>query len=473
MISRTLLAFLAAFAAQAMAGNYSASNEKPPPVGREFRAAWIASVHNIDWPSATGMSAVAQQAQLVAMLEKLAALKINAVIFQIRPGCDALYDSKLEPWSRWLTGTMGKSPGYDPLAFCIREAHRRGIEVHAWFNPFRAMSNVSHAASANHISRARPDLVKRHGSLLWCDPAKAEVRQRALAVILDVTSRYDVDGIHLDDYFYPYPEKGRAFSDDRSPGERREIVDGFVQTLYASVKRKKPWVRVGISPFGIWRPGVPAGIQAGLDSYEQLACDSRKWLANGWVDYLAPQLYWSISPAKQSFPALLAWWRGQGTRPVWPGIATARISSTEDPGRKAAEISAQIDLSRRIGKNWPGHLHWSAKSLVTNRGGIVTELATTYTQPAAVPPMPWLSVAVPPVPTVSAVFDGEITTIHWKSPATVGKIAVQARHGTSWSTARITAADAGKTTIPAAAAIAVSAIDRFGNMSPPVVLAAD
>ncbi len=452
------------------AQSYAPSGESPPPLAREFRGAWIASIYNIDWPSSKGLSASAQQSELRAMLDQMVALKMNAVIFQVRPQCDALYQSSLEPWSPWLTGTMGRSPGYDPLAFCIKEAHARGIEVHAWFNPFRALSNNSQQTAGNHIARAMPHITKRYGNMTWCDPGHPETRSHALNVIMDVVRRYDIDGVHLDDYFYPYPSGELRFSDGKSPGQRRAYVDGFVSSMYASVKKQKPWVRVGISPFGIWRPGVPAGIEAGIDSYEDLAGDSRKWLKNGWVDYLAPQLYWRISPQKQSFPLLLSWWRGQGSRPVWPGIATSRIKSSDDPGRPASEITNQIDLTRQIGKNWQGHIHWSAKSLMENRGGISTRLAGTYTQPALVPPMPWIHKKSPDAPGVSASVDEGSTVVRWQSGSATAKIALQARHGKSWRTMRVASASAGSITIPRADALAVTAIDRFGNASAPKVL---
>jgi uncharacterized lipoprotein YddW (UPF0748 family) len=450
--------------------SYAPVGEKPPQLAREFRGAWIASVHNIDWPSAKGLSSASQQAELRKILDQVAALKMNAVIFQVRPHCDALYASSIEPWSPWLTGTMGRSPGYDPLAFCIQEAHARGIEVHAWFNPFRALSNASHPVSGNHICSTMPQITKRYGSMVWCDPAHPDTRSRALSVIMDVVRRYDIDGVHLDDYFYPYPSGGQRFPDGKTPAQRRAYVDSFVSNLYTAVKRQKSWVRVGISPFGIWRPGVPAGIEAGIDSYEDLAGDSRKWLKNGWVDYLAPQLYWRISPQKQSFPALLTWWRQQGSRPVWPGIATARISSSDDPGRPASEITNQIAMSRQIGKNWNGHIHWSAKSLVTNRGGIAGKLAATYTQPAAIPPMPWLSTKAPAPPGVSALVQGGNTVVRWQPDGNTAKIAIQTRNSGTWKTARITSARNGQASLPRADAIAVTAIDRFGNASPPKVL---
>jgi uncharacterized lipoprotein YddW (UPF0748 family) len=469
-MNRLWMIFLA-MAGVAGGQSYGPANERPPQLAKEFRGAWIATVHNIDWPSRKGLSAGAQQAELRAILDKVAALKMNAVVFQVRPHADAVYASSIEPWSPWLTGTMGRSPGYDPLAFCIKEAHARGIEVHAWFNPFRALSSSSQPTSGNHVTRSAPHITKRYGSLVWCDPAHPETRARALRVIMDVVNRYDIDGVHLDDYFYPYPTGGMKFPDGKSPAQRRAYVDGFVSSLYKSVKDRKPWVRVGISPFGIWRPGVPAGIEAGIDSYEQLAGDSRKWLKNGWVDYLAPQLYWRISPQKQSFPSLLEWWRQQGSRPVWPGIATARIQSSDDPGRPASEITNQIDLTRRIGRNWNGHIHWSAKSLVTNRGGIANRLASTYTQPAAVPPMPWVSKRAPAAPGVGASASGSTTTVRWEADATTARIAIQARNGGSWRTVKIGPVGARQVSIARADAIAVTAIDRFGNTSPPKVLA--
>lgn len=472
MLRRLLLpalAFLSTLPAFSQA--YTPIGDRPPNITREFRGAWIACIYNLDWPSSKGLSAAQQQAELRGILDKMAALNMNAVIFQVRPHCDAVYQSSLEPWSPWLTGNMGSSPGYDPLAFCVREGHARGIEVHAWFNPFRALSNSSMACCANHVTRSNPSITKRYGSMVWCDPAMTETRSRATQVILDVVKRYDIDGVHLDDYFYPYPSGGATFRDGKSPAERRAYVDGFVRNLYSAVKAQKPWVRVGISPFGIWKPGVPAGIEAGLDSCEDLAGDSRKWLQNGWVDYLAPQLYWRDSPQKQSFSSLLSWWRQQGSRPVWPGIATARINSSEDPGRPASEIINQINLSRKIGKNYVGNIQWSAKSIVTNRGGIATQLANTYTQPAAVPPMPWLSSRAPATPGVSAQVTGNGTFVRWVlSDQSAAKVAIQGRYNGQWRTVKIAPAGGNGVTIPKADAIAVSTLDRFGTASAPKVL---
>jgi uncharacterized lipoprotein YddW (UPF0748 family) len=468
---KSWLLLLCLFQAHRLDGqDYVPIDEMPPGIAREFRAAWVASVHNIDWPSAKGLSAAAQQSEARAILDKLAGLKMNAVILQVRPHADALYTSSIEPWSPWLTGTMGKSPGYDPLAYWIQQGHARGIEVHAWFNPFRALSNADHACSVNHISRTKPHLIKRYGSLLWCDPSHPETRSQSLAAILDVVRRYDIDGVHLDDYFYPYPSGNLTFKDGKTPAERRAVVDAFVSQLYSSVKKQKPWVRVGISPFGIWRPGVPEGIEAGVDAYEHLAADARKWLVNGWVDYMAPQLYWRISPRKQSYPVLLEWWRAQGSRPVWPGIATTRIQSSEDPGRPASEIINQIDLSRKIGNNYAGHLHWSVKGLMKNQGGICTALQQVYTPPVAVPPMPWISKAIPVQAPATASISGENTTIRWSPPLGVSKIAIQARNSGTWRTVAIVPAGSASVSLPRAEAFAVSSLDRYGNVSKPRVL---
>lgn len=349
----------------------------PAPAAPEFRGAWVASVYNLDWPSKPGLPAAAQKAELLALLDRAAELKLNAILFQIRPACDALYASRQEPWSAFLTGQQGVSPGYDPLAYAITEAHARGLELHAWFNPFRAAVRAHDRLAASHVAREHPEWVRTYAGQLWLDPGVPEVRQYSLGVILDVVRRYNIDGVHIDDYFYPYPKGGADFPDTATWRQwggglergdwRRENINRFVKAMYQSVKAEKPAVRVGISPFGIWRPGVPATIEADLDSYAHLFADSRKWLAEGWCDYLAPQLYWSCEPAKQSFPVLLAWWRAQNPagKAIWPGIATERIGAA----RPASEIARQIALTRE-GTTQPGHIHWNMKSLMKNQGGV-------------------------------------------------------------------------------------------------------
>ena len=364
---------------------------------REFRGAWVATVYNLDWPSKPGLSAETQKAQLRALLDRAAELKLNAILLQVRPASDALYASQQEPWSQVLSGKAGVSPGYDPLEFAIGEAHARGLELHAWVNPFRAALDAQESLPANHVARTHPEWVRRFGKQRWIDPGEPAARAYVIGVITEIARRYPIDGVHLDDYFYPYPlSSGEATFPDDSSWERygrksglsradwrRDNINEFVRATYRAVKAARPGARFGISPFGIWRPGVPPTTKAGLDAYGQLFADSRKWLAEGWVDYLAPQLYWSIEPAAQSFPVLLNWWRAQSRgRPVWPGIATERIGSK----RPAREIIEQIALTRRDTSS-PGHIHWSMKALLRNQGGIDNLLrAGPYDEKAQLPP---------------------------------------------------------------------------------------
>ena len=387
------------------------SSRSPRPAARadscrELRGVWVATVGNLDWPSAPGLSATRQQEELVTLLDTLAALNANAVIFQVRAAADALYPSALEPWSEVLSGTQGVPPErlWDPLAFAIESAHARGLELHAWFNPYRARPATSISpAAADHISRRRPDLVKAYGKQLWMDPGEEDVAAHSLAVILDVVKRYDVDGIHLDDYFYPYPEKDAAGNVVEFPDEpsfatyvasggalgredwRRWNVNKFVKRLHDEVKAVKKDVRVGISPFGIWRPGRPAQVK-GFDAYEEISADARTWLQRGWVDYLAPQLYWPIDQREQSFPALLAWWAGQNTVGsfLWPGLAAFHVGE-DGRGWPAGEIAEQIRRTRAQ-PGVTGHILFSARALLENRGGIATELRKdVWAEPAELP----------------------------------------------------------------------------------------
>lgn len=469
--------FYSLFLPTLWATTYYPSNESPSPLTREFRGVWVASVYNLDWPSSKTLSASAQKRELLSILQMSQKLHINAIIFQVRPNGDALYSSSLEPWSHWLTGKMGRFPGYDPLAFLISNAHQRGIEVHAWFNPFRALPNTSIQASSQHISRIYPSLMRKFKTFLWADPSSPIIQQRTLSVILDVTRRYDIDGVHIDDYFYPYPsvdDKGRAFPrfpDGKTPSQRRTAVNTFVKNLYYSVKRVKPWVRVGISPFGIWKPGVPSSTTARISAYEHLAADSRKWLRKGWCDYMSPQLYWRIN-SPQSFSSLLTWWRAQSRRPIWPGIATERIYSKEDPSRPASEIINQILLSRSIDHNWVGHLHWSAKALMQNRGGIRKLLASTlYLTPALVPPMPWLSKERPPSPSVHFSIKNKKLSLKWTAIPQARKYAIQIRYKNNWITiATLPSQQTSLSLDYLPDAIAIYAISAYGMESFPLVL---
>jgi uncharacterized lipoprotein YddW (UPF0748 family) len=431
----------------------NAADDDPPELKREFRGAWVASVYNLDWPSRPGLSSAQQRAELDAIVDKAAQLRLNAIVLQVRPECDAFYRSKREPWSSFLTGKMGRAPepAYDPLEFAVAAAHARGLELHAWINPFRALANAARETSATHISRTHPEWVRRYGNQLWVDPGEAGAREYTIGIILDIVRRYDVDGIHIDDYFYPYPTKDRAdFPDDapwaryRSKGGqleradwRRENINQFIAAMYRAIKAEKRTVKVGISPFGIWRPGVPPSIEAQLDSFSHLFADSRKWLHEGWCDYFAPQLYWSILPAKQSFPVLLDWWRGENKarRHLWPGIATDRIG----PNRKAQEIESQIVITR-AGTDAPGHIHWSFKGLARNSGGVADLLSrSVYAVPALVPESPWLGGSEPAKPAVE-ISGGRL---RWRTPqpAAVRWWLVQTRAGGKWESRLLPASE--------------------------------
>jgi uncharacterized lipoprotein YddW (UPF0748 family) len=396
---RPALLLIPALAAGLLPALAADPTAKAPP--REFRGVWVATVSNIDWPSRKGLPAEQQQEELKAILDKCVEVKLNAVIFQVRPMADALYKSDLEPWSEFLTGTAGKDPGYDPLEFAVREAHARGLELHAWFNPYRAWAPSAHSpVPENHVVKARPDLAKPYGKHHWLNPTHKDVQAHSLKVVLDVIRRYDIDGIHLDDYFYPYEEKDAngtiiPFPDDdtwrayqQSGGTltrddwRRAAVNTFIERMYAETKALKSWVKVGISPFGIWRPGYPQGI-TGFDQYGKLYADARLWLNRGWVDYWTPQLYWPIDQEKQSFPKLLAWWVGENTkhRHVWPGLGTYRHSPKE--------IVAQIETTRKQ-PGATGHVHFSMKTIMHNKDGIADALKAVYQETALVPESPWL-----------------------------------------------------------------------------------
>jgi len=268
------------------AGFVGGQDADPPAIPREFRAAWVATVDNIDWPSSRTLTPDQQRSEMIHILDTAVSLRLNAIIFQVRPACDALYDSKLEPWSEYLTGRQGRAPSpyYDPLEFAVREAHARGIELHCWFNPYRAGHPAQRGPYAlSHIRYRHPEIVKNYGRYLWLDPGEPLVQKHSLDVIRDVVRRYDIDGVHIDDYFYPYPEDGQEFQDQASykryqngGGDlglhdwRRQNVDHFVESAYKTIKSEKPWVKFGISPFGIYRPGIPETIKAGVDQYDEL-----------------------------------------------------------------------------------------------------------------------------------------------------------------------------------------------------------
>lgn len=469
---------------------YVPAAASPPAPAREFRAAWLATVANLDWPSQPGLSVAQQKAELTALLDHAAQLKLNAVILQVRPMADAVYASSLEPWSEFLTGRMGRAPQpfYDPLAFAVQEAHRRGLELHAWFNPFRVALPPAQArspATLDHLSRAHPELVRRYGNLLWLDPGEPAARDHVLSVIQDVLRRYDVDGIAFDDYFYPYPEKDAEgdnidFPDSASWRKygaasgmsheewRRANVNQFIQNVYRSIHALKPWVKFGISPFGIWRPGYPRQIQ-GLDTYAKLYADSHLWLASGWVDYFSPQLYWPVDQREQSFPVLLQWWSEQNIkhRHLWPSLDAVNVGTKWRPD----EIARQIQITRRI-PGVSGVIFYHLRNLFDNRT-LTDVIRTAYPQPALVPASPWLDSVPPNKPKLSPGASWSALRFDWANatgkPAWLWVLQFQIKG--VWTTEILPASQTTRTFYDSKPdIIAVSAVDHCGNESEPSVL---
>ena len=464
----------------------------PDPPSREFRGAWIATVGNIDWPSKPGLPVEQQKAEMLALLNRAAALNLNAIVLQVRPACDAMYESRIEPWSAYLTGTMGKAPVpfYDPLEFAVREAHKRGLELHAWFNPYRAgVVAAKSPFSANHISRTHPKLVHKYGKYLWLEPGDKDAQNYSLKVVMDVVDRYDIDGVHFDDYFYPYKEEDAQghemdFPDDAAwkkyqagggtlnRGDwRRDNINTFVHRLYSSIKAAKPWVKFGVAPFGIWQPGQPPQIK-GFDAYNVLYCDSRKWLMDGWVDYCAPQLYWSIDSPEQSFPILLKWWTQQNPkhRNIWPGIDSEKSGANkkqkDGPGIwPAEEFVNEIKIVREQCDGTAGVIHWNMKSLMQDRGGLATALQKgVYAEPALVPASPWLDYRFPERPRLKVDGEGHIKweTAHLEK---VSQWVLQWKEGGRWHTSILPGEQRSKPLTGSPEAICIREIDRCGVAS--------
>ncbi|HEV8606748.1 MAG TPA: family 10 glycosylhydrolase [Tepidisphaeraceae bacterium] len=463
---------------------------EPPPGMREMRGVWVATVVNIDWPSKPGLSVDEQQREMLVILDRAKELKLNAIVLQVRTSCDAFYPSDLEPWSEYLTGQQGKPPEpfYDPLQMWIAEAHSRGLELHAWFNPFRARHPAAKTDAPNHISKSHPELVKQYGKYQWLDPGEPAAREHTLKVFRDVVHRYDIDGVHMDDYFYPYPEKGVDFPDDpswqryqKSGGKlsradwRRQNINELIQKLYETIKDEKKHVKFGISPFGIWKPGNPPVVQ-GFNQYESLYADARLWLNKGWCDYYTPQLYWRISATSQPYKGLLDWWIGENKlgRNIYPGIAPYRVGNTQQ-NWPPQEIIEQIEATRARYPQASGTVHFSMKTLMTDRNGVAPLLREgPYKFDALMPASPWLDNDPPPQPQLTATPDGRGGAhLSWKSRGKGEDLwlwAVYIRRGGEWELnvlpGHINHLDVSQDTVTRKiSAVALSAVDRNGNES--------
>ena len=373
--------------------NFLYSQVDNTKVPNEFRAVWVASVANISWPSQPGLDSKTQKEEAIQIIENAKKGNLNTIILQVRPQSDALYESKIEPWSYFLTGESGvpPSPYYDPLSFWIEECHKRGIKLHAWLNPYRAShptnKSINETSSINRYSDIALELKNGYW---WYDPSLEQVKKLSLDVVRDIVSRYNVDGIHFDDYFYPYPSyndneefpdhiswensKKSILINDRK-NWRRKSVNTFIKSVYKEIKKMKPEVLFGISPFGIWRPGNPKSATTTFDQYDMLFADARKWIRRGWADYFSPQLYWTIANEKYSFPVMLDWWESNNkkNRYLWPGIRLSNYKGEE----QIMEVSNQIMIMRSIVKKNPGIVFWSYNDL-KNNPGILEMLSNQY-----------------------------------------------------------------------------------------------
>ena len=417
--------------------------EALPPPKRELRGMWIATVENIDWPNQRGQAPEQYRRDYRRLLDAGQRAGLNAVFVQIRPASDAFYKSDIEPWSKWLTGVQGRAPinGDDPLPFLITEAHRRGMEFHAWFNPYRAtMDSVTRRLAPNHPYRQHPQWFLRYGGQLLYNPGLPEVRAHITRVILDVVRRYDIDAVHFDDYFYPYPAPNQVIHDeaafrDHNPdglanlGDwRRQNVNVLIRDLHDSIQSAKRWVKFGISPFGVWMnksKDFPDGsdTRAGQPSYSNLYADSRLWLEKGWIDYILPQLYWSTTFKLVPYPVLLEWWtRNHFDRHLYIGHGTYRMlesTRSDTTWRNPRELPRQIRLNRTYPDEASGSVFFSAKSLVTNPLRTTDSLRLAlFRYPALVPTMPWKD-AVPPLPVANLTLRrlSHYVTLNWQSGA--------------------------------------------------------
>ena len=378
------------------------AEEKPD----EFRGVWIATVNNINWPE-KGASAESQKAAFVYLMEEAAAMRLNAVVVQIRPTADAFYKSDINPWSEYLTGTQGKDPGYDPLAFMLEEAHKHGLEFHAWFNPFRvSMNNAEKTWAENSVVIRHPEWILTYNGQKWLNPGLPEVRKYVVDSIMEVINNYNIDAVHFDDYFYPYPVKGSNFLDDWSYGQygagadkedwRRSNINDFIKTVNSAIKSKKNYVKFGVSPLGVWRSKTvdPQGSDSTASgSYDTLYADTRLWVRENWIDYIAPQMYWELGYSYAPYENLLKFWvntvKDNPKVHLYIGQAAYRVGAA-GAWRDASQIPRQLELSKNY-DSVKGHIFYNIDSLIRNPLSIRDKLTSSFYQTTAqIPEMPWL-----------------------------------------------------------------------------------
>lgn len=383
----------------ATGGDAAALPGRPRAVG-EMRGMWLATVSNRDWPSRTGLTATQQRTELLAHLDTAVRRRLNAVMFQVRPTADAMWPSPYEPWSQYLTGVQGRNPGWDPLGTAVAEAHARGLELHAWFNPYRIANHTDPTRLvANHPAREHPDWVVPYGGKLYYNPGLPQVRAFVQEAMLDAVRRYEIDAVHWDDYFYPYPVAGQVFDDDAAyaahgsgfPGRaawRRDNIDRLVRETAARIKAIRPTTRFGISPFGVWRNAstdpLGSATRAGVQTYDDLYADTRKWVREHWIDYICPQLYWNIGLAAADYAKLVPWWaevaEGSGVQ-LYVGEALYKAG---DPAQPVAwQDPAELSRHLTFAEDYPqvgGHVFFSAKEVGADRIGAMARVVTDHYQ---------------------------------------------------------------------------------------------
>ena len=490
---KTTKIFITLAAAATMAFNAAAAEGPAELSKREFRGAWLHTVYQGQYKSQTTEQ---NKAYLTRQLDSLKAVGVNAVLFQVRPQADAFYPSDLEPWSCYLTdGGKAPVPFWDPLEFMVEQAHARGMELHAWLNPYRVTSSAKQKLAPNHIYHKHPERFVRYDGKLYFDPALPENRDFIGQVVDDIITRYNVDGIHFDDYFYPYPVAGKDFPDDASYAKygrgmdrgdwRRKNVDLLIEDIHKRIAAKKPWVRFGISPFGIYRNKStdPKGSDtSGLQNYDALYADVLLWEREGWIDYLLPQLYWELEHKAAGYLVLVDWWNrtaGQH-RHLYIGQDVGRTMSKPDlaPSSDRTQLRHKLRLARE-GANIQGNCWWPGYSVTRNTGGVADSLANDIQRyPALVPPYTWISSAIPASPAGVTVSGSEIT---W-TPSVQGGLATDVvRYAVyrfdSPEAVDIERADALVDVVPATSFTAtapgcyvVTALDRVNNESAPSVV---
>ncbi|MGM1020677.1 MAG: family 10 glycosylhydrolase [Bacillota bacterium] len=374
--------------------NSSQGNVVQVKASTSMRGAWISTI-NGDWPSSAARSSTEKQKQeFTKMLDDLQGMGINAVFVQVRASGDALYPSNLVPWSKYLTNTQGKNPGYDPLKFMISESHKRGMEFHAWFNPFRANSTgTTSGLAANHVANQHPDWIVKNGSQLYINPGIPAARQHVIDAIMEVVDGYDIDGVHLDDYFYPYSgtfddnATFKAYNANKISDKgdwRRDNVNSFVRDLGKSIHASKSKVQFGISPFGVWRNKsqdlTGSDTRAGVTAYDTTFADVRTWINKGWIDYVAPQIYWSIGFPAAGYDKLVAWWSNEVKNSdvkLYIGHSPYKIGTPEKGWQSAEELIKQLKLNENYNQV-KGDIYFSAQHLRKNPYGLIQLLQNYY-----------------------------------------------------------------------------------------------